>query len=100
MSRHRSGFGGVRRSASYTLPARKSFQTTAPNFAFCDNSAPGRRHSRGSDAEGLAEAALAGAGDGDRARIGASLDPVEAEAAIGQRLAHRAADMQPPLAPV
>src|SRR4051794_29562410 len=99
MTRHRSGFGGVRRSASYTLQARKSFPTGL-SISRPATTRPGTPFGPESDPEGFAEAAFAGAGDHHRARIGPTLDPAQVEAAVGQRLPDRAADMQPPLAPV
>src|ERR1051325_6824256 len=99
MSRHRSGFGGVRRSASYTLWARKSFPTRLSISRSATNAAT-RSGVGSSDPEGVAEAALASPGDRHGARIGFALNPTQREAAIGQRFSECPADMQPPLAPV
>src|SRR6478735_8552365 len=59
--------------------------------------AAGRRWSH---AKGLAEAALACRRHRDRARFAVAADPVQRKAARREPGAERAADMQPPLAPI
>src|SRR4029077_11061154 len=54
----------------------------------------------GSDAEGGAEPLLAGAGHAERPRAVYPADPVQVEAARGQRRAQGTAEMRPSLAPV
>src|SRR5216684_6755575 len=51
-------------------------------------------------AEHLGEAAPAGRRDDERAAVAHALEPAKVEAACGERGAHRAGEMRPPLGPV
>src|SRR5712692_10014885 len=53
-----------------------------------------------SNSEGLAQTALAGRRHADRPRAIGAANPAECQATRRQRCAERAADMQPPLAPI